>query len=146
MARTWLALALEVVLVIPVALGLGALLQVALGAPDLASATAESARQLFFFLDVGLGVWVVILIVAAGRGRVLPGVGLTLIAAVVGVVANALTVVVVSLVQGSGTMQFLTFAAQAAGGFLIAVAIVAPIVRGLFSGPVNPNPVKPPAA
>jgi len=138
-ARTWVPLVIEVVLSIAVALGVGALIQVALGVPDLASAASESARQLFFFMDIGLGVWVVILIVVAARRRVLPGVGLTLIAAVVGVVTNALTVLVVSLVQGAGTVQFLSYAALAGSAFLIAVAVVAPIIRALFSRRVNPT-------
>ena len=133
------ALAIEVILAVSVALGVGALLQVALGAPDLASAATESARQLFFFMDIGLGVWAIILIVWAIRRREVPGVGVTVIAAGVGVVANALTVLVVSLVQGTGTVEFLTYAAQAGVAFLIAVAVVAPIIRGLFTRPVNPT-------
>jgi len=144
MARTVLALVVEVVLAILVALGLGTLLQWLLGVGSgdggrgLGAAAGEAARILFFFMDIGLAVWVVILIVVAVRRRALPRVGVTLIAAVIGVVVNALTVLVVSLVQGGGTAEFLTYAIEAGAAFLVAVLIVAPIIRRLFRGAVNP--------
>ncbi len=89
-------------------------------------------------MDIGLAVWVVILIVVAVRRRALPAVGVTLVAAVVGVAVNALTVLVVSLVQGGGTAEFLTYALEAGVAFLIAVLIVAPIIRRLFRTAVKP--------
>jgi len=148
MARTVLALVVEVVLTILVAVGLGTLLQWLLGVVGvggvvgggtggLTAAAGEAARQLVFFMDIGLAVWVVILIVVAVRGRALPSIGVTLLAAVIGVVVNALTVLVVSLVQGGGTTEFLTYAIEAGVAFLVAVLIVAPIIRRLFRAPVN---------
>jgi hypothetical protein len=138
MARIAVALVVEVVLAILVALGLGTVLQWMLGAGGLAASAAESARLLFFFMDIGLAVWVVILIVLVVRRRTHPTVGATLLAAVVGVAVNALTVLAVSLVQGGGTAEFLTYALEAGAVFLIAVLVVAPIIRRLFRAPVKP--------
>lgn len=138
MARTVAALVVEIILVILVALGVGTLLQWMLGAGALAPAAAESARLLFFFMDIGLAVWVVILIVLVVRRRALPAVGATLLAAVAGVALNALTVLVVSLVQGAGTAEFLSYALAAGAAFLIAVLVTAPIIRRLFRAAVKP--------
>jgi hypothetical protein len=140
MSRAVSALVSEIVLAILVALGLGSLVRWFFGGGDLpaAAAAAEAARRLFFFMDIGLAVWAVVLVVLAVRRRALPGIGVTLLAAAVGVVANALTVVVVSLVQGAGTAEFLGFAIEAGAVFLIAVLVVAPIIHRLFRPGVKP--------
>jgi hypothetical protein len=138
MSRAVSALVSEIVLAILVALGLGSLVRWFFGGGDLPAAAAEAARRLFFFMDIGLAVWAVVLVVLAVRRRALPGIGVTLLAAAVGVVANALTVVVVSLVQGAGTAEFLGFAIEAGAVFLIAVLVVAPIIHRLFRPGVKP--------
>jgi hypothetical protein len=131
MARTVVALVAEVLLVIVVALLLGALWQWFLGG-DLASGFVEGARLLFLFMDVGLAVWIVALIVLTVRRRALPGIGVTLLAAVVGVAINGIVVLVVGFVQGGWAAFLVLFAIEAGIAFLIAVLIVAPIIHRLF--------------
>ena len=131
MIRTVIALIAEVILVILVALLLGALWQWFLTG-DLASAVGEGARLLFLFMDVGLVLWLVVLIVLTVRDRALPGIGTTLLAALVGVVVNAIVVLVVGFIQGGAGAWFVIFAIEAGIAFLIAVLVVAPIIRRLF--------------
>jgi hypothetical protein len=131
MTRTIVALIVEVLLVVLVALLLSALWQWFL-AGDLASGVVEGARLLFLFMDVGLAVWVVVLIVMTVRRRALPGIGETLLAAIVGVVLNAIVVLIVGFVQGGWALLYVMFAISAGVAFLIAVLIVAPIIRRLF--------------
>jgi hypothetical protein len=134
MTRTVLALIAQVLLVTFVALLIGALWQWGMTG-DLASGAVEGARLLFFFMDVGLAIWVVVLIVLTVRRRALPGVGVTLLAAVVGVAVNALVVVVVGFIQGGWAPLFVLFAIEAGIAFLIAVLVVAPIIRRLVRRP-----------
>ena len=90
----------------------------------------EAARLLFLFMDIGLGVWLVLLIVGAVRGW--RGVFLT---AVIGAALNLLTVLVVGFVQqGAVAWEFLFFAAAAGVAFLVGVAV---------SGIIVPRLVKP---
>jgi hypothetical protein len=131
MTRTIVALIVEVLLVVLVALLLSALWQWFL-AGDLASGVVEGARLLFLFMDVGLAVWVVVLIVMTVRRRALPGIGETLLAAIVGVVLNAIVVLIVGFVQGGWALLYVMFAISAGVALLIAVLIVAPIIRRLF--------------
>lgn len=133
MIRTVVALVVEVLLVVAVALLLSALWQWFLTG-DLGSAALEGARLLFFFMDVGLAAWVVVLVVLAVRRRALPGVGPTLLGAFAAVVLNALVVLIVGLVQGGWAALYVMFALTAGLAFLVAVLIVAPIVRRLFGG------------
>lgn len=128
MARPILALVAQIVLAILVALLFGASWQ-AIVTGSTSGAPAEAARLLFFFMDIGLGVWAVVLLVLTLRRRVLPRVGVIVLAALVGVVLNALTVVVVGIVQGEG---FLPFAIEAGIAFLLAVLVTAPIIHRLF--------------
>lgn len=137
MTRTVVALITEVVLVVVVALLLGALWQWFLTS-DLQAGFVEGARLLFFFMDVGLAIWLVVLIVMAVRRRGLPGIGVTLLAAIVGVILNAVVVLIVGFAQGGWAPLFVLFAVQAGIAFLIAVLIVAPIIRRLFRPVVNP--------
>lgn len=131
MARTIVALIAEVLLVILVALLLGALWQWFLTG-DLAAGVAEGARLLFLFMDVGLAIWLIVLIVLAVRRRTLPGVGVTLLVALVAVVLNAIVVLIVGFVQGGWGPLLVLFAIEAGIAFLIAVLVVAPIIRRLF--------------
>lgn len=145
MSRTIVALIAEVLLVVVVALLLGTLWQWILTA-DLASAAEEATRLLFLFMDVGLVIWLVVLIVLVVRRRALPGIGVTLLAALVGAVINAIVVLVVGLAQGGWNAFYVLFAIEAGIAFLIAVLIVAPIIRRLFRPDVTPAaPVDSPA-
>jgi hypothetical protein len=137
MTRPVLALVAQVVLAIVVALLLGALWQW-LRTGDLAEGAGEAARLLFLFMDVGLLVWVVVLVVLTVRRRALPGIGAILLAALAGVLVNALTVTVVGVVQSGGAPLFVLFAIEAGIAFLAAVLVTAPIIHRLFRAPVNP--------
>jgi hypothetical protein len=130
MSRPVLALIAEVLLVVMVALLIGALWQWLLTG-DLASGFVEGARLLFFFMDVGLVLWVVVLVILLVRRRALPGVGVTLAVAAVGVAVNAIVVLIVGFAQGGWAPLYVLFALQAGIAFLIAVLLVAPIVRRL---------------
>jgi hypothetical protein len=130
MSRQVFALIAEVLLVIVVALFIGALWQWLLTG-DLASGFVEGARLLFFFMDVGLVLWVVVLVILLVRRRILPGVGVTLAVAAGGVAVNAIVVLIVGFAQGGWAPLYVLFAIQAGIAFLIAVLLVAPIVRRL---------------
>jgi len=127
-SRIIVTLVAEIALVLGVAVLLGAAWQWLLTG-DLASALPEGARLLFFFMDVGLVVWVAALIVLAVRGRALPGIGMTLLWALIGVGVNAVVVLIVGLAQGGWGAFFLVFALEAGVAFLLAVLVVTPIVR-----------------
>ena len=87
----------------------------------------EAARQLFFFMDIGLGVWLVLLIIGAVRGR---GRRSAIVSAVLGVVANLLTVTVVGLAQtGSLPWQFLGWALGSGLAFLVAAVLAVLAVK-----------------
>jgi hypothetical protein len=130
MSRPLFALIAEVLLVVVVALFVGALWQWLLTG-DLASGFVEGARLLFFFMDVGLVLWVVVLVVLTVRRRALPGIGVTLLVAAVGVAINAIVVLIVGFAQGGWAPLYVLFAVQAGIAFLLAVLLVAPIVRRL---------------
>lgn len=145
MARLFIALIVEVLLVLLVALLLGALWQWFL-VGDLTEGAIEGARLLFLFMDVGLLAWLVVLIVLTVRRRALPGIGLTLAIAVAAVALNAIVVLIVGFVQGGWAPLYVLFAIEAGIAFLIAVLIVAPIIRRLFRSDVKPAPVSTPSA
>ena len=87
----------------------------------------EAARQLFLFMDIGLGVWLVLLIVGAVRGW---GIRSLLLAALAGAVLNLLTVTVVGLVQtGAVPWEFMAWATQAGIAFLIGAAVALIVVK-----------------
>jgi hypothetical protein len=131
MFRPVLTLIAEVLLVVVVALLVSALWQWFLTG-ELASGFIEGARLLFLFMDVGLAIWVVVLIILTVRRRALPGIGVTLLGAVAGVVVNAVVVLIVGFVQGGWAPLYVLFAIEAGIAFLIAVLIGAPIVRRLL--------------
>jgi len=118
---------LRLVVAIAVALLLLGLWQWLLGG-DLAGGFAEAARLLFLFMDVGLVVWLALLVVGAVRGW---GRGRILAAALVGVLANLLTGVVVGFVQGGAApWAFILFAVEAGVAFLVGAAVGVLVVRG----------------
>ena len=119
------AVLLYLVIAIAVALLLLGLWQWWLGG-DLGAGFAEAARLLFLFMDIGLGVWLVLLIVGAVRGW---GRRRVFAAAAVGVVLNLATVLVVGFVQqGAVAWAFLFFAVTAGLAFLVGAAVAGMIV------------------
>ncbi|CAN5383984.1 hypothetical protein BH11ACT5_BH11ACT5_23660 [soil metagenome] len=92
----------------------------------------EAARQLFLFMDIGLGVWLVLLIVGAVRGW---GIRALAVSAVIGAVLNLLTVTVVGLVQtGALPWEFIGWAAESGIAFLIGAAVALAVVKPRRSG------------
>ena len=92
----------------------------------------EGVRVLFNFMDVGLAVWVVLLIVAAVRGRTRgggPSAPLTYLFLVIGAVLNLIVVAIVGFVQGGWAMFVVVFAIEAGLAALVAGAVVVPIVH-----------------
>jgi hypothetical protein len=142
--RTFVALGAEVALTLGVAVLLGAVWQWFLTG-DLTAALPEGAWLLFFFMDVGLVIWVGALVVVAVRRRSLPGVGITFLWALVGVGVNAVVVLVVGLLQGGWAALFVLFALEAGVAFLVAVLIVAPIARRLVRGVPSSRRSPPPS-
>jgi hypothetical protein len=131
MSRVVLRLVLDVVLTIAVALALLILWQWFLSG-SLADAPAEGVRVLFNFMDVGLAVWVILLIVAAVRGRtrgVAPGAALTWVFVLVGAIVNLIVVTVVGFIQGGWAPLLVLFAIEAGIAVLVAAAVVVPIVH-----------------
>ncbi len=136
MSRVVLRLVLDVVLTVALSLGLLTLLQWFLGG-SLAAAPAEAVRVLFNFMDVGLAIWLILLIVAAVRGRARggPGAGLTWVFALVGTFVNLIVVTVVGFIQGGWAPLLVLFAIEAGIAVLVAAAIVVPIVHRLVYTP-----------
>ena len=137
MSRVVLRLVLDVVLTIAVALGLLILWQWFLSG-SLAEAPAEGVRVLFNFMDVGLAIWVILLIVAAVRGRTRgggPGAALTWVFALVGAIVNLIVVTVVGFIQGGWAPLLVLFAIEAGIAVLVAAAIVVPIVHRVVRTP-----------
>jgi hypothetical protein len=138
MSRVVLRLVLDVVLTIAVALLLLGLWQWFLSG-SLADAAVEGVRLLVNFMDVGLGIWLILLIVAAVRGRTRgggPGAGLTWVLALVGAIVNLIVVTVVGFVQGGWAPLLIVFAIEAGIAVLIAAAVVVPIVHRVVKPPV----------
>jgi hypothetical protein len=135
MSRPVLRLVFDVIDSIVLALVILALYLLFLGGGDVGEAAGESARLLFLFIDIGLGVWVVLLVIAVVRGRKSqtgPTAASTWLFALVGVVANLLTVTVVGFIQGGAApWAFILFAIESGVALLIAAAIVVPIVHHL---------------
>lgn len=116
MPRTAIRIVLDVVLTIVIALLLlSARESLRLG--SIAEGTAEGARLLFLFMDIGLGVWVIALVAIAVRGRRerrWAGRGITLFALLVGAVVNLLVVIAVGFAQtGSFPVTFFGYAVEA---------------------------------
>lgn len=97
-------------------------------AGDLGAGFGEAVRLLFFFMDVGLAAWLVLLIVGAVRrwGR-----GLAFLSALIGVAVNLLTVIVVGFIQGGAApWAFMLFAVEAGAAFLVGAAVAVLVVKG----------------
>ena len=131
MSRVVLRLVLDVVLTIALALLFLTLWQWFLS--DFSGdAFSEAVRVLFNFMDVGLGIWVVFLIIWAIRGRRRgggPSAARTFLFALIGAIVNAIVVTIVGFIQGGAGPWLVMFAIVGGFAVLVAAAIVVPIVH-----------------
>ncbi len=98
-------------------------------------AFAEAAQRLFLFMDVGLGVWLILILVAAIR-RKPAGAGLTLVFGAVGAMTNLVVVILVGYVQQGGWAElFILFAVEAGTAFLVAAVVAVILVHRVFLKP-----------
>ena len=125
MSRVVLRLALDVVLTIAVALLLLSLW---------VSSAGEGVRVLFNFMDVGLAIWLVLLIVSAARSKAVSA-RRTYVLLVIGAAVNLLVVITVGFIQGGWAPQLVLFAIQAGIACLVAAAIVVPLVHRFVKPP-----------
>lgn len=133
MSRVVIRLVLDVVLTTLVALGFLSLWQWLLGGMT-GNPLPEASRVLVNFMDVGLGLWVVLLILAVIRGRTRgggPSAARTFVFVIIGALVNLLVVTVVGFVQGGWAPLLIIFAVQAGFAVLVAAAIVVPLVHRL---------------
>lgn len=126
MSRPVLRLVLDVVLTIAGALLLLGVWQWFLSG-SVADGFGEAVRVLFNFMDVGLGLWVVLLIVFAVRRSLTTG--RTLLLLLIGAVVNLLVVITVGFIQGGWAPLLVLFAIEAGIACLVAAAIVVPLVH-----------------
>lgn len=126
MSRPVLRLVLDVVLTIAGALLLLGVWQWFLSG-SVADGFGEAVRVLFNFMDVGLGLWVVLLIVFAVRRSLTTG--RTLLLLLIGAVENLLVVITVGFIQGGWAPLLVLFAIEAGIACLVAAAIVVPLVH-----------------
>ena len=132
MSRVVLRLILDVVLTIALVAAVPRALAVVPGRIGRATAFPEALRVLFNFMDVGLGVWVVLLIIWAIRGRTRgggPSAAVTFLFALIGTVVNLIVVTVVGFIQGGWAPLLVMFAIVAGFAVLVCAAIVVPIVH-----------------
>ena len=129
MQRPVLRLILDVVLTIALALLLLGGWQSFLSG-SAAEGFPEAVRVLFNFMDVGLAIWLILLIVTVVRLRPAgPSAGRTYLWLLVGVILNLLVVTVVGFVQGGWAPLLVLFALTAGIACLAAGAIVVPLVH-----------------
>jgi hypothetical protein len=97
----------------------------------------EAFRVLFNFMDVGLAIWVVLLIVFTVRARSRGGVSArrTFLFLVVGAILNLLVVTVVGFAQGGWAPLLVLFAIEAGIACLVAAALVVPLIHRLGARP-----------
>lgn len=133
MSRTPARIILDVALTIVVSLLILGLWQVFLGG-SLAYGFGEGARLLFLFMDVGLAIWVILLVIFAARRSSL-GIARTLLFAVIGALANLLTVIVVGMIQQGWAPLFILFAVDAGVAFLAAAAFAVNLVHRVILRP-----------
>lgn len=129
MSRPVLRLILDVVLTIAVGLLLLAGWQWFL-AGSAADAAPEAVRLLFNFMDVGLAVWVILLIVVLVRAKRVSA-GITYLLLLAGAFVNLVVVIIVGFAQGGWAAFLVVFAVEAGVACLLAAAIVVPLVHRL---------------
>ena len=138
MNRPALRLVLDVVLTIALALLILGSWQAVLGG-SVEQGFAEGFRLLFNFMDVGLAIWVIFLIIRVVRTRPNgPSAAVTWVALLVGAILNLIVVAVVGFAQGGWAPLLVLFAIEAGIAALVAAAIVVPLVHRLVT-PRPPN-------
>jgi hypothetical protein len=127
MTRT-LAIVLQLAIAIVVSLALLTLWQWLIEdfGDGLGEAFVQAARLLFLFMDVGLVVWLALLIVGAVRRRGIGwGIRGSIGAAFLAALTNLVVVIVVGFVQGGWAMLFVLFAVAGGLAFVIGAVIAA---------------------
>jgi hypothetical protein len=128
MRRVVLSLVLDVVLAIVVALLLLWLWQTLLSG-SLAEGFAEGARVLFYFTDIALVIWVILLAVLVIRRRTRPRFGAVILTALIGVVVNGVFVLIVGFVQGGWAPLLVLLAFEGGVALLLGILATTPLVH-----------------
>lgn len=133
MSRPVLRLVLDVVLTIALALLILGIWQTFLGGLP-SEGFPEGFRLLFNFMDVGLAIWVIYLIIRLVRARPDgPSAAGTWVSLLVGAILNLIVVAVVGFVQGGWAPLLVLFAIEAGIAALVSAGIVVPIVHRLVA-------------
>lgn len=137
MSRRFLIALLELIAVLLLTLVFAGLLQLFFGESPESAFLSAGPLLVFQFMDVGLVVWVLLLVLGAARGRGLGfGVGGGILAALIAAAVNLVVVTVIALIQGGAQLFLVAFGVEAGILFLIAALIAVPLVqRGLRSRP-----------
>ena len=137
MSRKVLAIVLQVLLVTALTLALaGVYFTVVLGEQPSGAFFDQAVRMVLIFVDIGIITWAVLLIVGAIRGRGIGwGIGGSLVAAVVGIVVNLIWIFILSLINGGADIFAIALGVQAGVFFLLATAIIAPLVLRVIVKP-----------
>ena len=118
--------ALEIVLTLVLAIALlGAFYSLVTGSP---AGFGDAIHHLFLFMDVGIGLWILLLAITVSLRRPASA-RLSILFALIGVLANFAAVTIVGLVQSGGAPEFMRWAAEAGAAFVLASATVAPLLR-----------------
>lgn len=96
----------------------------------------EAPRALLLFTGAGLAVWVILVVIAAVRSRGGgPDARTTVLFAGLGAAVNVVLFIVIGVVQGGWALLFVLFAVMGGVAFLVAAAIVVPLVRRALNPP-----------
>lgn len=141
MSRRVVAVVLQVALVTVLTWTLaGVYFTVVLGVPASEAFFDQAVRMVLIFIDIGIITWAVLLVAGAVRGRGIGwGIGGSLVAAVVGIVVNLIWIVILSLINGGADIFAIALGVQAGVFFLLATAIIAPLVVRVI---VKPRPAR----
>lgn len=137
MSRRVVTVVLQVALVTVLTWALaGIYFTVVLGVPPSEAFFDRAVRMVLIFIDIGIITWAVLLVVGAVRGRGIGwGIGGSLVAAAVGIVVNLIWIIVLSLINGGADIFAVALGVQAGVFFLLATAIIAPLVVRVIGKP-----------
>lgn len=137
MSRKVLTVVLQVVLVTALTWALaGVYFAMVLGESPSEAFFDQATRMVLIFIDIGILTWAAQLVVGAVRGRGIGwGTGGSLVAAVVGIVVNLIWIVILSLINGGADIFAIALGVQAGVFFLLATAIIAPLVLRVIVKP-----------
>ena len=134
MVRVILHQVLVLVLSVVFALILGGLLQWFLGGSFSDAFLVESPRLLFTFMDVGLVVWMILLIVGGFRRRGLGwGTVGTALAALIAAVVNLVVVSVIAIAGGGAEIFYIVIGVEAGAVFVIGALLAIVLSRRLIA-------------